>query len=73
MKNSAIDQNELPPSEPVFETGVPGLAKIAAELRRLFPLLTPEAVARILRAPVRDCRLETKPNAIPASQNVRNE
>jgi hypothetical protein len=52
MKRSGFEQKEGTSPPPRIETSVPGLARVAIELRRAYPLLSVEAIARILRMPV---------------------
>lgn len=73
MKRLAKEHNERPLTEPGPETAVPGLARVAAELRRAFPLLSPEAIVRILRMPVRSDAPEVESHDVPKGRNTPDE
>ena len=73
MKRLAKEYNQRPLAEPGPEITVPGLARVDGDLRRAFPLLSPEAIARILRMPVPAGIPEVEAHDVPKGHNTPDE
>lgn len=73
MNRATVEHDERTIAEPAPKDAVPGLARVVAELRAGFPLLSPEAIARILRTPVLNSVPKAESSDIPKSHHTPDE
>jgi Cu/Ag efflux pump CusA len=73
MNRATVESHERTMPEPTPIDAVPGLARVAAELKAAFPLLSPEAIARILRTPVLINVPKVESSDIPKSHHTPDE
>jgi len=73
MNRATVESHERTMPEPAPRDAVPGLARVVAELKAAFPLLSPEAIARILRTPVLNTVPKVESSDIPKSHHRPDE
>jgi len=73
MNRAMVESHERTMPEPAPRDAVPGLARVVAELKAAFPLLSPEAIARILRMPLVDILPKAESSDIPKSHHRPDE
>lgn len=73
MNRATVERHERTLPEPAPRDAVPGLARVVAELQAAFPLLSPEAIARILRTPVLSSMSKAESSDIPKSHHTPDE